>query len=180
MGVQGYEDTDWQYTSSTTDHNEYFGRTAPTDLSCSTTQCHGAGGVRAPHGTMSEFCATCHGNFHTITVGAGDDTIGNSSGTGTGASPWIRHPADFALPASGEYLAYTTYSLSAPVARTVVPASSGTAVNPGADSVMCLSCHIAHGSQYPDMLRFDYTAMDIGAGGAASGTGCFKCHSSKD
>lgn len=45
--------------------------------------------------------------------------------------------------------------------------------------VFCLSCHRAHGSPYPDMLRFDYSEMQAGGGGA-TGTGCFKCHSAKD
>ncbi|GAB4338688.1 MAG: c-type cytochrome OmcS [Desulfobulbaceae bacterium] len=180
VGVKGYEDTDWHYTSSATDHNEYFGRTSPASISCSTQHCHGAGGVRPPNGTMSEFCGTCHGNFHTISVGLGDDSDGNSMGIGTGTSPFLRHPTDLSLPVGGEYAAYTTYKLSAPVARTAVPAGVSGTVTPGSDAVMCLSCHVAHGSDYPDMLRFDYTAMEVGNGGAATGTGCFACHTSKD
>jgi len=178
VGVKGYEDTDWQYTVSTTDHNEYYGLTNPIQLSCSATHCHGNGGVRPPDGTMSQYCATCHGNFHTLTVGAGDDTDGNSSGIGTGASPFIRHPTDLALPA-GEYAGYTTYNLTAPVARTgAVPAGSTDSITNGSDAVMCLSCHVAHGSDYPDLLRFDYTTMDIGGGGPNDG--CFACHTSKN
>jgi len=179
VGVHGYEDTDWQYTVSPSDHNEYFARNTPTTLDCSAGGCHGAGGVRPPNGTMSEFCATCHGNFHTITVGAGDDTINNSMGIGTGVSPFLRHPADLSIPAAGEYASYLTYELTAPVGRVAVPGGSGNSVTPGSDAVMCLSCHVAHGSDFPDMLRFDPTLMDVG-GGPASGTGCFACHTSKD
>lgn len=180
VGVKGYEDTDWQYTSSSTDHNEYFGRATPQSLSCSGIQCHGLGGVRPPDGTMSQFCATCHGNYHTLTVGIGDDSLNNSSGIGTGTSPFIRHPTDLSLPVAGEYANYITYTLSAPIARLAVPAGSGNTVTPGSDAVMCLSCHVPHGSDYPDLLRWDYTTMDVGNAGAAAGTGCFACHSSKE
>lgn len=50
-------------------------------------------------------------------------------------------------------------------------------VDLGVDKVMCLSCHRAHGSPYPDMLRFDY---NMEAGGGTSTDGCFKCHTNKD
>ena len=33
-GVNGYEDTDWQYTKSDADHNEYAGESAPIQLGC--------------------------------------------------------------------------------------------------------------------------------------------------
>ncbi|MFC1513206.1 cytochrome c3 family protein [Thermodesulfobacteriota bacterium] len=46
--------------------------------------------------------------------------------------------------------------------------------------VMCLSCHRAHGSEYPDMLRWDYNTMIVNDEQGATGTGCFVCHSSKD
>jgi len=53
-------------------------------------------------------------------------------------------------------------------------------VNPGSDTITCLSCHTAHASDYSGMLRFDYGAMMAHQGGAASGTGCFACHTTKD
>jgi hypothetical protein len=52
-------------------------------------------------------------------------------------------------------------------------------VTPGTDIVMCLSCHMAHASPYPHMLRWDYSEMITGNGEAVSGKGCFVCHSSK-
>lgn len=173
LGVKGYEDPDWQYTKSSTDHNEYFGRSTPIKLGCSSaTSCHGVGGVRPPDGTMSQYCATCHGNFHTIATST-------SNGIGPDAvSPFIRHPTDLSLPATGEYVAYTTYDVNVPVARinTVPTAPSGT-VTPGSDAVMCLSCHVVHASNYPDMLRWDYTTMIADGGGTG---GCFVCHSAKN
>ncbi|TSA13704.1 MAG: hypothetical protein D4R73_00455 [Deltaproteobacteria bacterium] len=48
----------------------------------------------------------------------------------------------------------------------------------GIDIVTCLSCHRAHASAYPDILRWDYSTM-IANGGSLS-TGCFVCHTTKD
>ncbi|HHO48921.1 MAG TPA: hypothetical protein ENN06_10815 [Desulfobacteraceae bacterium] len=184
LGVRGYEAADWEYDKTITSHNEYFGLAEPIVLSgCANADngCHGAGGVRSPDGTISQFCATCHGNFHTLRVGSGNDTTGNSSGIGEDAiAPFIRHPTDLALPATGEYASYTTYSLEAPVARPEVYAEPSSTVTPGRDIVMCLSCHYSHGSEYDDMLRWSYSTMIAGNGGAYADTGCFVCHSTKD
>jgi len=150
--VHGAEDSDWQSTSGAADHNEYKGAVY---------------GVRAGQAwgdivSMSQFCAECHGNFHA------------SAGVG-GPGTWLRHPTDVALPA---YTNYTAYTPQIPAARTAI--ASGTAqasglVTPGsnADVVVCLSCHRAHASPYPDMLRWDY-------GNMAAGTGCYVCHTEKD
>jgi hypothetical protein len=178
LGVNGYEDTDWQYTKSDAEHNEYAGESAPIQLGCGggTMQCHGSGGVRPPRGTMAEYCATCHGNFHTLETSSSDG-IGT-----TASSPFIRHPSDLSIPGAGEYAAYTSYLTVTPVARINGTYASGTSstVTPGTDAVFCLSCHVAHASPYPDMLKWDYATMEVGNGGAASGTGCFACHSTKD
>lgn len=101
--------------------------------------------------------------------------LGSSYG-GIHESPWFRHPTDYALPAAGEYAGYdpvANYDPAVPVAW----------VNPetpadGEAVVMCLSCHAARGSEYPDMLRWDYNNMV--ADGGASSNGCFKCHTLKD
>ncbi len=177
IGLKGLEDPNWE-NSSPTAHNEYFGRTTPIQLGCSggsEVSCHGSNSVRPPDGTISQFCATCHGNFHTLQTARSD-------GVGTVAvSPFIRHPTDLALKTSGEYAAYTTYSVEAPVARTgAVPTTPSATVTPGSDAVMCLSCHAAHATDYPDMLRWDYTKMVAHNAGTAAGTGCFVCHTTKD
>ena len=177
MGVKGFESADWQEHASAANHNEYYGLLTPVRLGCGgagEVSCHGSGGVQPPDGTMSQFCATCHGNFHTLAT-ATSEGVGS-----TATSPFIRHPTDLALPATGEYAGYTVYNLQAPVARTTVPAASGSSVTPGSDAVMCLSCHVAHASDYPSMLRWDYTRMIAGNAGAAAGTGCFVCHTTKD
>ncbi len=177
-GVKGYENqTDkWQNVNSAS-HNEYFGQATPVQLGCSgaSSSCHLSGiGVGPPDNTMSQFCATCHGNFHTLQTSTSDG-IGSSF-----TSPFIRHPTDIAIPASGEYNSYTSYNVASPIARTMVPSSASPNVTPGADVVMCLSCHAAHATDYPDMLRWDYSAMKANDSSSPSNSGCFVCHTTKD
>ena len=168
-GVKGLENTidKWQ-NKSASNHNEYFGASTPLDIDgCDSTECHfTATDIRPANNTISGFCATCHGNFHSV------------QGIGGTTSPFIRHPTDIVLPSDGEYASYETYSVEAPVGRTTVPGSMSSAVVPGTDVVTCLSCHAAHASNYPDLLRWDYNAVIAGAG--SNGTGCFVCHTSKD
>lgn len=157
-GVKGGEDADWESSKSATDHNEYFGATSM-----------GASDKVTPAGgTMSGFCAECHGNFH-----------GTGAGEAGSASPWVRHPTDVSLPGTGEYAAYTAYSLTAPVARTTIPNSpSGTVTPTGTsdDIIMCLSCHRAHASPYYKLLRWDYKSATLSTAIA----GCTVCHTSKN
>lgn len=155
--VIGREDPDWEEPPVTsTKHNEYKGD--PGDSGTS-----GTSDLADSHG-MSSFCKGCHQDFHVQSDG----------------SAWIRHPSDAVLPDSGEYLDYVTYNPMAPVARPD-PMNVGDPgiVNHGAggDMVMCLSCHRAHGSPYPDMLRWDYAGMIAGGGGSG---GCFTCHTQKN
>jgi predicted CXXCH cytochrome family protein len=167
VGVKGLENTvdKWQNKDKNS-HNEYFGATAPLELGCSATVCHGStGGIYSPNGSISVFCGTCHGDFH------------NQSEIGGSSSPFKRHPTDVILPNSDEYSAYTTYSVEAPVARQPnVPDSISPTVTPGSDVVMCLSCHAAHGTDYPDILRWDRSRMVVAGGGSG---GCFTCHTEK-
>ena len=115
--------------------------------------------------TMTNYCVGCHGNFHDQ-----QDLAGN----------WIRHPSDAVIPSDGEYTELGFYDPDVPIARPDLAAIGDPAIIESGDMVMCLSCHRAHGSPYPDALRWDYTHMKAGDGGDASGTGCFKCHSDKD
>jgi len=168
LGTKGLENTTdkWQNKDATS-HNEYYGKTTPTTYDCSSNQCHASGPAKPLNGTITDFCGTCHPDFH------GTGNIGGDT-----SSPFTRHPTDIVLKASGEYAAYTTYSVEAPVGRTTVPdVASGTVV-PGTDVVTCLSCHAAHGTNYPDMLRWDYSGMIAGSGSNTSG--CFVCHTTKD
>ena len=162
LGVSGYEDPNYEAASgvlssnlSATTHNQYKGDTAV-----------------AATDTISAFCASCHGDFHT-TVGV--------------PGAWTRHPTDRDLNGlGGEYALYNvagvsgrTYSTDIPVGSTNVSAVLGEVViNAGDAIVTCLSCHRAHGSPNDDMLRFAYT-MDAHSGTGAN-TGCFVCHTAKD
>ena len=157
--VTGVEDSDWEYTKSSVDHNFYHGTT-------NTYTSDGAGLTNQK--TITAFCAGCHRLFH----GPYDSVDGSGMGSG---SPWVRHPTDIALPQTGEYNAYdptSNYSTEAPVAWE----------NPSSPSrsqaiVMCLSCHRAHGSDQPDLLRWDYNTIIAGGGGTG---GCFVCHTTKN
>ena len=98
------------------------------------------------------------------------------------------------LPGEAPYNAYTSYKLSAPVARkttidnsypkelVTIAAETGTALETGGvdgDAVVfCLSCHRAHASEEADSLRFSYGDMITGDG-ATNGEGCFACHADK-
>ena len=147
--VTGNEAPTWEQNATTdpTDRNVYLGTNAAYSWGSGLSNVH----------TVSAFCQGCHSDFHEDMGGV--------------TSPWIRHPNDILLPESGEYGAYdplTTYSNEAPVAYLDPD-------NPSrAEAVVsCLSCHRAHGSDQPDMLRWDYDNM-------AEGTGCYVCHTTKD
>lgn len=163
-GVKGLEVSNWQNIDAN-NHNEYSGAITAMSLSgCSSNQCHPGGDVTKifpANQTISGFCATCHGTFHSI------------EGTNS-SSPFKRHPTDHIIPNSGEYTGYTTYSIDAPVGRTTIPPTPSGSVQPGTDVVICLSCHKAHGSLYDDMLRWDYTQIVTGGSG-----GCHICHTQK-
>ncbi len=175
-GVKGLENNGtykWQNKDSL-NHNEYFGTVTPPlyDGGCAVS-CHGPQSIQSPNNTISGSCATCHGNFHTLSGGY----YGPQAGIGPSSSgPFQRHPTDIALPNTGEYSSYVTYSVEAPVARTTVPDSISGVVIPGTDAIMCLSCHMSHASDYPSMLRWDYSGMVAGGGGSG---GCFTCHAQK-
>lgn len=157
--VKGVEDGDWEQETAT-DHNYYKGVTAAYSND---------GNALTNQQTVTAFCSGCHGVFH----GPQSGTAGMGS-----ASPWIRHPTDFALPETGEYASYNpvvSYKNSAPVAWIDQAAPDRTEA-----VVMCLSCHRAHGSDQPDMLRWNYSLITTDTTGAGAGNGCFICHTLRD
>ncbi len=150
--VFGIESPDWE--QNPTNNNKYQG----------TTNFYFPGDKL---NTITGFCRGCHRDTHFL-----------SSVGGSHVSPWLRHPTDFALPTTGEFAGYepvANYDPVVPVAW-VNPQTPTT----GDAVVMCLSCHRAHGSEYPDMLRWDYNEMVVGTTGTGQGKGCFVCHSQKD
>lgn len=163
-GIKGLENSGWNWNESDSSHNEYYGVDSPGSRQ------YTGGTYISDTGSMSFLCAECHGEFHADIANDAD-----------GGSPWRRHPTDIALPIDGEYAAYTSYSVEAPVARTSVPtaeAGSSSTVTPGTDIVMCLSCHRAHGSPEDYLLRWSYD--DMVAGDTSKSGGCFTCHTNKN
>jgi hypothetical protein len=168
LDIRGGEDGDAEWTLNASDHNEYFGENnTSNERDNDFIDNYGTGT------TISFFCAKCHGLFHA--------RIDANPFFG---SPFVRHPTDIVLPESGEYRSYYPdgngrYNPLVPIARGVVPTSSSSIVDPGSTSatgaiVMCLSCHRAHGSNYSDLLRFNYAALDTDNG--SDDAGCFVCH----
>ena len=156
--IGGKEDANWEETPSS-GHNVYKGNTID-DIT-----------------TISYLCGQCHGKFHKH----GD--LGGTSEVGS-ASPWLRHPTDIALAASGgsyfttDYGTTIKYNTETPVGFenpdvVTVPITTFDAADA---RVLCVSCHRAHGSgnTQGDILRFEYDAS-IGAGSTAT-TGCLRCH----
>ena len=164
-GVCGIEDDDWEATSSSADHNEYLGYQ---------TSLNAAGSFSLLGHTMTGFCSGCHGNFHI-------------QGCLPAQTPpcygdWTRHPAGAVLPDAGEFedafgangSGTGTYDPDVPVARPDLTGWTGADadVNLDTDLANCLSCHRAHGSPYPKMLRWD--PANISEGGR-----CVTCHTEK-
>lgn len=164
-GMLGWEDDDWEFTSSRTDHNRYVGvdRTNETLPAVST--------------TVSGLCSRCHGYFHNTNTGAGDPGISYDNPV---ASPWLRHPTDFDITdlAGTEYAGYVTYDTRAPLARDQsIPLNNAYEFIVSQQGIItCLTCHRAHGSPYHSALRWNYRKWP-GAGGEA---GCQICHTSKN
>ncbi|MCD6490135.1 MAG: hypothetical protein J7K20_05355, partial [Thermodesulfobacterium sp.] len=69
-GIKGIEDSDREYTLSTTNHNGYYAvDQSPTPGTNS--------------GSINYLCAECHGQFH------------NGTFSSNYQSPWLRHPTDY-------------------------------------------------------------------------------------
>jgi hypothetical protein len=164
-GIDGKEDPNYEEGQLSGNpggtHNVYKGSTDGADVT-----------------TISYLCGECHGKFHRNTNLGGTTEVGSQS-------PWLRHPTDIALAASGSSLFTTDYGTSVnynyetPVAF-ANPAGKTTPVSTFSDGiVMCLSCHRAHASSKysgvvpDDILRFDYTQIKAGTGVT---TGCNRCH----
>lgn len=140
-----------------------------------TTQTRTAYGVRTGggHQTWGQWCSTCHpdmhstGNYaHPIDEGLGSDLSANyqtyvASGNMTGASatsftslvPFAQNTGDYAALAA-----------SAQNNNSVLTGPGST------DQVMCLSCHRAHASGFPEMLRWNNEYEFITINGAYVGT----------
>ena len=185
-GILGVEDADWEHSVSATDHNIYKG-VARTDTTT----------VGMDKTTISYLCAQCHGLFHGNDGTTAESGIISSGTAIDNANPWLRHPTDFSLNQTSdpsEYRDYVgadgstvEYNFIAPLASSA-PTLASAAINAATingtdDIVTCISCHRAHGSEYADMLRWDYANVTKAGSDAVAGfdnKGCFACHTSKD
>jgi predicted CXXCH cytochrome family protein len=158
-GIKGKEHKDWEYLATIDNHNGYKG-----DM------------VHSSMDTISYLCGECHAKFHPHRNLGGIKEVGQAYDT-----IWLRHPADISFSAihgdfaGSEYQGYVRYSLEAPVAYS--KPTGGEQVVDEDSIVMCLSCHRAHASPYPDILRWDYNNMFVRSG--STGTGCLTCHTRK-
>jgi len=164
LGVTGYEDSDYEYRPTSSNHNQYQGKDRSSDNNPDPNTT-----------TISHFCADCHGDFHN---GANPDGIDGSSFS----SPWIRHPVDYDMKLlTGEYASFNrptvnAYSVAVPLASINVTVPLSMVRQTVGDSViMCLSCHRAHGTPYDSILRWDYKGWPTGGF-----NGCAICHTSKN
>ncbi|MCB2182555.1 MAG: hypothetical protein KQH63_11045 [Desulfobulbaceae bacterium] len=165
LGIKGIEDSDWEDTVAAGDHNQYYAAHRAEDTEAT-----------ADSASINYLCAECHGDFHS---GAGDLGI---DADGSFGAAWLRHPTDIdmnnALVTGTEYASYTTYNPLAPVGSSNGALVENNVTTAGNAVVLCLSCHRAHGTEYADLLRWDYTTCNAGTNDAACG--CFVCHSTKD
>jgi hypothetical protein len=155
-GVTGIEASDWEQNPLPDRHNTYQGNPSPYINYLES-------------GAIDQKCSGCHGLFHNET---------------TANSVWIRHPDNVTIPNSGEYTGFTVYNPMVPVARQNVTAQDDgfSAVNLGSDMVSCISCHRAHGSPYPAMLRWGYRDWpgDDSHTQQQEENYCAVCHTSKN
>ncbi|MFH0810267.1 MAG: cytochrome c3 family protein [Pseudomonadota bacterium] len=114
--------------------------------------------------SISAFCAGCH-------------AVGNENLRAGGK--WVRHPADVVIPAEtfndipGDKVGVLRVARDKDTAYFKgIKVGSG-AITAGEDLVMCLTCHRAHGSKYPYMLRWEYRP-DVDQ--ADTGGSCISCH----
>lgn len=171
-GIKGLESADWESLQTFATRNVYYGVDRANDQVVN-------------DATISSLCGQCHGNFHASQNAHDDDGAGISMGNDM-ASPWVRHPTDFDMykVRTGEYGSYLG-QMEAPVASANVDgayvrlAAADIVTTEGEAIVTCISCHRAHGTANDDLLRWDYADMTAHEGGAP-GTGCFRCHTTKD
>ena len=138
VGIEGIEDSDWEYMPDKNNHNQYKGGINDTS-------------------TISYLCAECHGTFHDGSNGSPwlrhptDYVMSSPAAIATGNSDY-----------SGTDPAYLP---ATPLASSSEPIALVTKIDftNGEDSIVtCISCHRAHGSPYYKSMRWSYAKSNDG------------------
>jgi len=179
MGITGIEDSQWEYAPNDVadvrdggKHNVYKGKARNADTTDNVKE------------TISFLCAECHGNFHSNSTGGTPAVDGMDDANFL--SPWIRHPTDIDLKQANNYSSseYKDYQFNHlwPVGVDTLASEVPGAKSTGSDSiVLCISCHRAHGTDEPDLLRWKYSDMSAhNKESTDANVGCFGCHTTKD
>jgi hypothetical protein len=151
--IKGKGSDDWEKTNvGDNNHNVYYAM----DDDSSTTK-----------DSISVFCSLCHGDFH------------DQDDTEVSANVWKRHPTEVLIPTAwdaGSEKVTVDYERN-PFAFTGTDYDNVN-TNSAYDMtdnprVACISCHRAHATDQPDILRFAYSDMEAGGGNT---WGCLGCH----
>ncbi len=149
----------------------------------------------AYHSGYSEWCGTCHGDFHQSSgtnIHPSGETLGSNVATTynlyNGTEDCIDTPPSGGLPCgSGDQ---TTAYLAAVPFEDAATTTSSTAGPTASSVVACMTCHRAHATSAMDAGRWDFNITGLEEDGAESGSYkipnpynqfqrslCNKCHS---
>lgn len=115
--------------------------------------------------SLNTFCEGCHTLFHG--TGNTDANLGSYGG-------WLRHPVNIRLADADAAVTRGYVADYAAAANELNETPLGDDGLGNVDVLMCLTCHVAHGSANSDMLAWSYANMNAGSG--ARDGGCENCH----
>lgn len=153
------------------------------------------GNHNAYHSGYSDWCATCHGDFHQASgalvhpSGEAMDDVANVYNAYNGTEDCILNPPTATQPC-GSGVQATAYLDEVPFEDPATTTSS-TAGPTASSMVSCVSCHRAHATSAMDAGRWDFNVTGLAEDGAESGSYaipdpygsvyqrslCNKCHS---
>ncbi|MFH0809707.1 MAG: cytochrome c3 family protein [Pseudomonadota bacterium] len=175
--VVGYGEPN--YKSTVAEHNEYKG--SKEDWSTSDYE-----RLKVSH-SITGFCVGCHTNIPsdlTATTDPRDPTWYVGRVLPIQDNCWLKHPVDYVIPNSNEFVSVfgsNTYNPLVPVGRlwTDDKFTSGcitSEIKAKEAVIMCLTCHRAHGSPYPSMLRWEYKDNTDQPTPTSTQGSCLYCH----
>ncbi len=125
--------------------------------------------------TWGNWCATCHANMHSSTGGTLVHPVDQSLGSGiANIYNAYKMSGDLTGVATTSYLSLVPFAENSndlATLRSHASNANGYLNGPGtSDKVMCLSCHRAHASGFPEMLRWQMEGEFITYNGSWPGT----------